>query len=33
MIVNDELYFDDTPGLRGRLSDYKIVEEPRKITT
>ena len=26
-------YFDDTHGLRGRLSDYELLEEPRKITT
>lgn len=25
-----EHYFDDTPGLRGRLSDYEVREEPRK---
>ena len=28
-----EHYFDDTPGLRGRLSEYEVLEEPRKITT
>ena len=28
-----EHYFDDTPGLRGRLSNYEILEESRKITT
>lgn len=28
-----ENYFDDTPGRMGRLSDYEILEEPRKITT
>ena len=28
-----EHYFDDTPGLRGRLSEYEVLEEPRIIAT
>ena len=28
-----EHYFDNVPWLRGRLSDYEILEEPREITT
>lgn len=28
-----EHYFNDTPGLKGRLSEYEFVGEPGKITT
>ena len=28
-----EHYFDGTPGVTGRLSDYEALKEPRKITT
>ena len=28
-----EHYFDDIPGLRGRLSDYEVLEDSRKINT
>ena len=31
---NDEFYFDDTPGLMGRLSEPEILKtKTRKITT